>query len=88
MLTLGQGAAPWTALAIAATFGAYGLLKTRVRVGPVVSVFVETLLLAPLALVWLWGMHSGAWTDLGGRSGGAVRAGLGDERDAGASPGR
>ena len=71
VLTLGQGAAPWTALAIAATFAAYGLIKTRVRVGPVVSVFVETLLLAPLALVWLWGMHSGAWTDLGGRSGGA-----------------
>ena len=35
-----------------------------------ISVFVETLLLAPLALVWLWGMHRGAWTDLGGRSGG------------------
>ena len=34
------------------------------------SVFVETLLLAPLALLWLWGLHAGAWTDLGGRPGG------------------
>lgn len=71
VLTVGLGTAPWTALAIAGTFGAYGLLKARVRVGPVVSVFAETLLLAPLALLWLWGMHSGAWTDLGGRTGGA-----------------
>jgi chloramphenicol-sensitive protein RarD len=70
VLTVGTGVAPWTALAIAGTFAAYGLIKNRVRMGPVVSVFVETLLLAPLALVWLWGMHTGAWTDIGGRSGG------------------
>ena len=70
VLTVGKGVAPWTALAIAGTFAAYGLIKNRVRLGPVVSVFVETLLLAPLALVWLWGMHTGAWTDIGGRSGG------------------
>ena len=70
VLTVGKGVAPWTALAIAGTFAAYGLIKNRVRMGPVVSVFVETLLLAPLALVWLWGMHTGAWTDIGGRSGG------------------
>ena len=50
VVTLGTGAVPWTALAIAGTFGAYGLIKNRVRVGPVMSVFVETLLLAPLAL--------------------------------------
>ena len=59
---MGTGAAPWTALAIAGTFGAYGLIKNRVRVGPVASVFVETLLLAPLALAWLWvGCTAGAF---------------------------
>jgi chloramphenicol-sensitive protein RarD len=46
------------------------VIKRWVPLGPVISVFVETLVLAPLALVWLWGMHSGAWTDIGGRSGG------------------
>ena len=61
VVTLGTGAAPWTALAIAGTFGAYGLIKNKVRVGPVMSVFVETLLLAPLALAWLAGLHGGAF---------------------------
>ena len=33
------------------------------------SVFVETLLLAPLALVWLWGLHRGPGpTSAGGRA--------------------
>lgn len=70
ILTLGLGVAPWTALAIAGTFGIYGLVKKRLPVGPVASVLVETLILAPAALVWLWGMHFAHWTDLGGRSGG------------------
>jgi chloramphenicol-sensitive protein RarD len=61
LLTLGTGAAPWTALALAGTFGAYGLIKNRVRVGPVASVFVETLILAPLALGWLAWLGGGAF---------------------------
>lgn len=70
VLTIGLGTAPWTALMLASTFSAYGLIKNRVALGPVISVFIETLILAPLALIWLWGMHTGAWTDLGGRTGG------------------
>lgn len=70
ILTVGLGVAPWTALLIAGTFGIYGLVKKRIMVGPVASVLAETLILAPLALVWLWGMHFEHWTDLGGRTGG------------------
>ena len=70
LLTYGLGAPPWTALAIAGTFGAYGLVKNRLPLGPVISVCLETLILAPLALVWLWGVHTGAWTGIGGRPGG------------------
>jgi chloramphenicol-sensitive protein RarD len=70
ILGVGLGTPPWTALILASSFAAYGLIKGRVRLGPVVSVLFETALLAPLALVWLWGLHAGAWTDLGGRSGG------------------
>lgn len=77
VLGFGIGAPPWTALVLAGTFSLYGLIKGRVRVGPVVSVFVETLLLVPIALAWLWGMHSGAWTDLGGRAGGIFGDDLG-----------
>src|SRR6478735_1601390 len=77
VLTVGHGAAPWTALLIASTFAAYGLVKNRVPLGPMMSVFVETLLLAPLALLWLWGLHTGHWTDLGGRPGGFFGRSLG-----------
>jgi chloramphenicol-sensitive protein RarD len=76
-LGIGLGAPPWTALLLASTFSLYGLIKGQISIGPVVSVFVETLLLAPIALVWLWGMHSGAWTDLGGRAGGIFGDNLG-----------
>lgn len=38
VLTVGQGAAPWIALGIAASFGAYGLIKAQLALGPVVSV--------------------------------------------------
>jgi chloramphenicol-sensitive protein RarD len=70
VLGIGLGAPPWTALILAASFGTYGLVKGLIRLGPVVGVFIETLLLAPLALVFLWGAHAGAWTDMDGRSGG------------------
>ena len=69
ILTAGLGAAPWIALLLAATFGAYGLLKRRIEAGPVVSVAAEVALLAPVALVWLWGVHTGRWGAGGGAFG-------------------
>ncbi len=61
VLTLGTGAAPSTALAIAGTFGLYGLVKARLPIGPLVSVFAETLLLLPLALGWIAWLGGGAF---------------------------
>lgn len=58
LLTWGLGAAPWIALALAITFGLYGLVKKRIAAGPVISVAAEVTLLAPLAVVWLWGVHA------------------------------
>lgn len=69
ILTLGLGAPPWIALTLAATFGGYGLVKNRLGLPPAVSVFLETLLIAPLALTWLLGLHAGLWTDPSGRPG-------------------
>ena len=77
ILTLGLGAPPWIALMLAITFGVYGLLKNRLGLGPVVSVFFETGLLAPLALIWLAGLHSGALADLSGRPGAHFGSDLG-----------
>jgi chloramphenicol-sensitive protein RarD len=70
LLALGLRAPPWIALMLGGTFGLYGLVKAQLPLGPVISVGFETLLLAPLAALWLWGMHGLGWHDIGGRAGG------------------
>jgi chloramphenicol-sensitive protein RarD len=69
VLAVGLGAAPWISLALAGTFGLYGLAKNRLAVGPVASVFAETVLLVPLALLWLGALHGGLAADPSGRPG-------------------
>lgn len=62
ILAIDYGHPPWLALALAATFGLYGLAKSRIGrdVGAISSLSVETLLLAPLALLaMLWFDHQG-----------------------------
>ncbi len=77
-LVLGAGVVPVIALALAFSFGLYGVVKKRMAIGPVVSVTAEVALLAPVALLWLAGIHSGLWAE--GRPGavffedGATRA--------------
>lgn len=69
VLTIGLGAPPWLALMLACTFGGYSLIKRGLGLPPAQSVFLETLLLAPAALVWLFGLYAGVWTDPSGRPG-------------------
>jgi chloramphenicol-sensitive protein RarD len=71
LLALGLGTPPWIALLVALTFGFYGLVKAQLPLGPVISVGFETMLLAPLAALWLWGVHALGWHDIGGAGGGA-----------------
>jgi chloramphenicol-sensitive protein RarD len=55
-LTVAEQRAPYVALALAFSFGTYGLLRKKADVGAVEGLTVETVLLAPLALgylVWL-----------------------------------
>lgn len=66
VLTAGLGVAPWISLFLAVSFGLYGLLKKGSGAGPVVSVTGEVLLLAPLALAWLFGVHMLGWTGVTG----------------------
>ncbi len=54
------GHLPWVALALAATFGTYGLLRKRAPIDSVNGLFVETLIAMPVAaafLAWLAGHH-------------------------------
>ncbi len=55
VLTVDYGAVPWIALALAASFGAYGLVKKRIGVGvdAITGLTMETLALSPLAAVAL-----------------------------------
>lgn len=57
------GRPPWIALALAVTFGFYGLLRKRSPLGALLGLTAETLLLAPLAiafLIWRWHAGTGA----------------------------
>lgn len=51
IFTLGH--LPWISLTLAASFGAYGLLRKRFAIDPVVGLMVETGLLTPFALAFL-----------------------------------
>ena len=52
-LTVQAGRPPWIALALAITFGAYGLMRKIAALGALEGLTLETLLLAPLALLVL-----------------------------------
>lgn len=54
ILSLGAESFPWLAFALATTFGLYGLLRKMAPVPAMPGVAVETLLITPLALAWLW----------------------------------
>lgn len=78
VLTWGLGVAPRVSLALAVTFGLYGLVKRWVAAGPVVSVTTEVLILAPVALTWLWGVHTRGWVALADQPGAVFASNLHD----------
>ena len=52
-LTFGYGKVPWIALALCVSFGFYGLLRKKSGTAAVPGLFVETVLLVPVALIYL-----------------------------------
>ena len=68
VLTVGLRTAPVISLVLAVTFGFYSVLKKNSSAGPVVSVTAEVLLVAPLSLIWLWGVHVLGWQGVTGRN--------------------
>ncbi len=57
-LTFLTGQAPIHALGMALSFGFYGVLKKKVTVSATASVAAETLVVAPIALAYLFWLHS------------------------------
>ena len=52
-LTLHFGAIPWVSLSLAVTFGLYGLAKKMIKVESAIGLTIETMVIAPFALVYL-----------------------------------
>jgi chloramphenicol-sensitive protein RarD len=52
-LTLAYGSLPWIALALAVSFGLYGVVKKIAPLDAVTGLTIETSLLIPIALCWL-----------------------------------
>lgn len=48
------GSLPWVAIVLALTFSCYGLLRKQVSIGALPGLFIETALLLPLALIYLF----------------------------------
>lgn len=85
VIAAGHGSFPWIALALAASFGMYGFIKSRVggTVAVAPGLATETALIAPLAVgYWAWleatgrstFASSGAWHALALASAGVVTA--------------
>ena len=54
-LAVQTGRLPWIALALAASFGGYGILRKIAVLGPLEGLTLETIVLAPLALIAIGG---------------------------------
>ncbi|WP_082633356.1 EamA family transporter RarD [Lacimicrobium alkaliphilum] len=55
IMIVSYGQVPWIALALAGSFGIYGLLRKQVDVDSMPGLFLETLLMMPVAIAyWIW----------------------------------
>lgn len=52
------GEVPWLSLALAFSFGFYGLVRKAAPVPPMLGLFVETLLVTPIALIFLFWLNA------------------------------
>lgn len=59
-LTWSAGRVPWIALVLALTFGLYGLVRKTAKVDALVGSTLETVLLAPIAAIYLATLGGGA----------------------------
>ena len=52
-LTFSGSTFPWVALSLGGLFTAYGVIRKQIAIGAMPGLFIETLLLLPLAVAWL-----------------------------------
>ena len=73
VLAWGAGSGLWISLSLAASFATYGFLRKVVDVEALEGLSIETALLAPIAIGWIWWVNQG---DGGGLAFGGVTIGL------------
>jgi chloramphenicol-sensitive protein RarD len=56
-LTFHLGRVPWISLYLAVSFAVYGLIRKKANLESLPGLLIETLLLSPLALYYLWFVH-------------------------------
>ena len=73
------GSLPWVSLFLAATFGSYGLVRKQVPVDSISGLWLETLAMLPVCLIYAWwmGQSGHAVFGSGGASTVALLAGAG-----------
>ncbi|ADC49533.1 hypothetical protein BpOF4_07375 [Alkalihalophilus pseudofirmus OF4] len=54
LMTVYYGVIPYASFLLAITFGIYGLMKKLVNVGALVGLTIETMLMTPFALLYVW----------------------------------
>lgn len=59
------GRLPWIALVLAISFGLYGLIRKKVPVDPITGLLLETLVLLPLAAIYLFFIADSSTSQLG-----------------------
>lgn len=67
-LAIGAGVFPWVSIVLALTFTAYGFARKTINVGAMPGLFIETVLLAPFAVLfvgWLAGRGALSFGSLG-----------------------
>lgn len=62
------GTLPWISLFLAGSFAAYGYLRKVSRATPLEGLFIEVLVLLPLALIYLWWLSENGGTSFGNGS--------------------
>ncbi|MEZ5894172.1 MAG: EamA family transporter RarD [Parvularculaceae bacterium] len=65
VLTFGAGVFPWVSIVLAVSFTSYGYARKMINVGATPGLFIETLLLAPFALVFLFWFDKTHGSDFG-----------------------
>ena len=61
ILTMSTGQVPWIAITLAASFTVYGVIRKNVAVGAMPGLFIETLIICPLALAYFYHITQGGF---------------------------